>query len=521
MTVSEVTAVARPDAGSPAGGDGASPATPARSVPGRWAHRGPHHRRLLGAAARSINADGHARAHRALAGADGLARQLRPGRRRTAARRPPGREFSDSEVYKLLEAMAWEYGRTGDPELDAPLPTPIAARVAAAQEPDGYLNTASAGPGSRRATATSSGATSCTASATCSRPRSRAAAPAGDDDLLPDVARRAADHVCAEFGPDGSEAICGHPEIEVGLAELGRVTGEHALPRAGAAVRRAPRPRHAAATSSSGRAYFQDDVPVRDAECCAATPCAPSTSPPAPSTSRSTRATTSCWMRCDGSGRDRSPAARTSPAGMGSHHQDEAFGDDWELPPDRAYSRDVRGHRLDHARWRLLLARGRPAVRRPDRAHAVQRGRDLAAHGRPRVLLREHAAPARARACRRPGRRTRLGRRRRCARRGSRCRAARPTSRARSPASPRTSRRPTTTGCSSTSTPRADPRRPADGRDGRVDVDDRYPADGRAGAGHERRRRPWTLGCGCRLGGRRAADGRRPRPTVVPPGRGP
>src|SRR5687768_8183884 len=26
-----------------------------------------------------------------------------------------GRQFSDSEVYKLLEAMAWEYGRTGDP----------------------------------------------------------------------------------------------------------------------------------------------------------------------------------------------------------------------------------------------------------------------------------------------------------------------------------------------------------------------------------------------------------------------
>lgn len=26
-----------------------------------------------------------------------------------------GREFSDSDVYKLMEAMAWEIGRTGDP----------------------------------------------------------------------------------------------------------------------------------------------------------------------------------------------------------------------------------------------------------------------------------------------------------------------------------------------------------------------------------------------------------------------
>jgi uncharacterized protein len=29
-----------------------------------------------------------------------------------------GREFSDSEVYKLLEAMAWEIGRSGTSELE-------------------------------------------------------------------------------------------------------------------------------------------------------------------------------------------------------------------------------------------------------------------------------------------------------------------------------------------------------------------------------------------------------------------
>src|SRR5690606_20503595 len=69
---------------------------------------------------------------------------------------------------------------------------------------------------------------------------------AGEDDALVDVARRAADHVCREFGADGrggsgqssdgqgsdgqgsdgQAGICGHPEIEVGLAELGRALGE-------------------------------------------------------------------------------------------------------------------------------------------------------------------------------------------------------------------------------------------------------------------------------------------------------
>src|SRR6478735_730902 len=51
-----------------------------------------------------------------------------------------GREFSDSEVYKYLEALAWEIGRTDDPALDARFRA-IVDRIARAQEPDGYLNT--------------------------------------------------------------------------------------------------------------------------------------------------------------------------------------------------------------------------------------------------------------------------------------------------------------------------------------------------------------------------------------------
>ena len=62
-----------------------------------------------------------------------------PGARR-------GREFSDTETYKLLEALAWEYGRTQDPEINARFER-IAARVVAAQESDGYLNTNFGRPG--------------------------------------------------------------------------------------------------------------------------------------------------------------------------------------------------------------------------------------------------------------------------------------------------------------------------------------------------------------------------------------
>src|SRR5690606_18930826 len=44
--------------------------------------------------------------------------------------------------------------------------------------------------------------------------------------------------------------------------------------------------------------------------------------------------------------------------GMGSRHQDEGFGDDWELPPDRAYCETCAGVASVMVSWRLLLATG-------------------------------------------------------------------------------------------------------------------------------------------------------------------
>ena len=44
--------------------------------------------------------------------------------------------------------------------------------------------------------------------------------------------------------------------------------------------------------------------------------------------------------------------------GMGSHHHDEAFGADFELPPDRAYSETCAGIASVMLSWRLLLQHG-------------------------------------------------------------------------------------------------------------------------------------------------------------------
>ena len=59
-----------------------------------------------------------------------------------------GIEFTDSEIYKLLEGMAWELARQPDAALASRFEA-LVARVAAAQDADGYLNTAFGHPGQR------------------------------------------------------------------------------------------------------------------------------------------------------------------------------------------------------------------------------------------------------------------------------------------------------------------------------------------------------------------------------------
>ncbi|MFK4043125.1 glycoside hydrolase family 127 protein [Nonomuraea wenchangensis] len=267
----------------------------------------------------------------------------------------PGWSFSDSEVYKLLEALAWESARTGDPEPEAAIKR-LTARVARAQDPDGYLNTCFGhGDQPPRYSDLEMGHelynTGHLLQAAVARLRTH-----GEDDLVR-IARRAADHVCRAFGPGGIDGICGHPEIEVGLAEFGRALGDERyveqarlfLDRRGhGRLRDIP----------LGRAYFQDDIPIRQAEvwrghavralylAAAAVDVAVERGD-----DELLRAVERQW--------ERSVARRTYlTGGMGSRHQDEGFGEDWELPPDRAYCETCAGVASIMVSWRLHLATG-------------------------------------------------------------------------------------------------------------------------------------------------------------------
>ena len=266
-----------------------------------------------------------------------------------------GIEFVDSEIYKLLEAMAWELGREHSADLERRYHA-LVARVAAAQEPDGYLNTSFGRPGQppRYSDLESGHELYCFGhlfQAAVARLRT------GHDDRLPKLARLLADHVDQEFGPAGRVAVCGHPEIEMALVELGRATGEPRylelarllVDRRGTGTLRPHR---------FGQEYFQDDLPVRQAttlrgHAVRALYLAAGALDVATETGDEELAAAVRAQWASG------VARRTYiTGGVGSHHQDEAYGDDFELPADRAYAETCAGIASVMLSWRLLLATG-------------------------------------------------------------------------------------------------------------------------------------------------------------------
>ncbi|WP_445337656.1 glycoside hydrolase family 127 protein [Clavibacter sp. CFBP 8614] len=278
-----------------------------------------------------------------------------------------GIEFVDSEIHKLLEGMAWELGRSVDARDEAAVAARadlagrfarLVSRVAAAQDPDGYLHTSFG-----RA---------------WQRPRYSdlewghelysmghliqagvAAHRTGASPELVGVVARVADHLWEAFGPDGRVAVCGHPEVEVALVELGRALDEpRYVELARLFVER--RGHGLLGQIEYGAEYFQDDVPVRDADvlrghAVRALYLAAGALDVAVETGDAELA--------DAVRRQWEETVRTRTyvtGGMGSHHQDEAFGADFELPPDRAYAETCAGIASNMLSWRLLLQEDDP-----------------------------------------------------------------------------------------------------------------------------------------------------------------
>lgn len=266
-----------------------------------------------------------------------------------------GMQFADSEVYKLIEALSWATHGTDEPELTAILESLIVT-VTSAQEPDGYLHTlfGRAWQSPRYSDMQWGHELYCFGhfiQAAVANHR------ATGDTRMYLAAIRLADHICVMFGTDGYERICGHPEIEVALAELYRESGEKRyLEQARIFLDR--RGRGLLPPHEFGRSYWQDDEPIRSSRILRG---------------HAVRALYLAAGAIDASIESgdaelfhaveeqwrRTIERRTYiTGGMGSHHMDEAFGEDFVLPADRSYCETCAGVAAIMVAWRLLLATG-------------------------------------------------------------------------------------------------------------------------------------------------------------------
>ncbi len=132
--------------------------------------------------------------------------------------------YNDSDVYKVIEGASYSLAARPDTELDAYLDDLI-AKIAAAQQPDGYLNTyhTLVEPDKKWSNIRRMHELYCAGHLIEAAVAHHQAT--GKRTLL-NVAINLADHIESVFGPGKRHDVPGHQEIEIGLVKLARVTGD-------------------------------------------------------------------------------------------------------------------------------------------------------------------------------------------------------------------------------------------------------------------------------------------------------
>lgn len=284
--------------------------------------------------------------------------------------------FDDSDVYKWLEAAALllsplPAGRARGRGDEEPLLTAfhaVSAAILAAQQPDGYLNTAFMGEqaAQRWANLRDLHELYCAghfiqAALAASRASPRSTGGAGDregevGDALLQAALRLADLICATFGPSETgrrPGVPGHQEIEIALIELYRLTrnrkyleqAQFFLDARGHGL-------------IGGSPYHQDHKPYRELDRLAghavrALYMNVAAADLYAETGDATllQALTRLWEHT---------TARQMyvTGGLGARHAGESFGDDYELPNRQAYAETCAAIASLMWNYRMLLLTG-------------------------------------------------------------------------------------------------------------------------------------------------------------------
>ena len=253
-----------------------------------------------------------------------------------------GMLFADSDIYKTLEATAWELGREDDAALRAFFDQTVSL-IERAQQEDGYLDSAYLGRDDRHPWSDFAQGHELY----CLGHLVQAAVGAHralEDDRLLRVAERFVAHVVARMGADDAVEYCGHPLIEAALVELYRTTGDAAaLDLAAAFIRR--RGSGFLGGVLFGAAYYQDEQPALQVS---------------KMRGHAVRALylnqgiTDVYLETGDAAMlevmrtqwdDLVSRRMYLTGGTGARHEDEAFGEAFELPPDPRVRRDLRGRR--------------------------------------------------------------------------------------------------------------------------------------------------------------------------------
>lgn len=266
--------------------------------------------------------------------------------------------FLDTDVYKVLEGLAYELARTDHPSPDfTSFWEEAVSLIQSAQRPDGYLNSYFQSPQIGRepwsdlAWGHELYSLGHLIQAGLAADRQLA------DDRLLTVAIAFADLAVSKFGPDGTETVCGHPEVEMALVELYRHTGRaDYLELARLFIER--RGHRTIADDRMPAEYFQDAVPLRDLDsitghavrmmylAAGATDVAIET------------ADQDLFDSLERLWRDMVRHKMYITGGLGSRHSDEAIGDRFELPSDRSYAETCAAIATMQWAWRMFLATG-------------------------------------------------------------------------------------------------------------------------------------------------------------------